>query len=153
MAKLTVFEIHILRDDGWKIESIYDDRELAVMEGERMGRSPRYKVVRVVEETFDEETEKASTRTIYRSTNEQPPIGATEPPTPEVIEVLRRRRLSAGRTPPPPEVIDELRHRRRASSRTPPKKSMAKQILGKTFLFVAIIGAALGLVYVLNSII
>jgi len=30
---------------------------------------------------------------------------------------------------------------------------MAKQILGKTFLFVAIIGAALGLVYVLNSII
>ena len=104
MAKLTVFEIHILRDDGWKIESIYDDRELAGMEGERMGRSPRYKVVRVVEETFDEETEKASTRTIYRSTNEQPPIGATEPPTPEVIEVLRRRRLAHKQHPVPPNA-------------------------------------------------
>ena len=65
---LVVFEIHTLRDGEWKIDSIFDDRDLALQEGHRIEHSNRFTAVRVVEETFDEATEKGSTRTIYRAT-------------------------------------------------------------------------------------
>ncbi|MEE8563872.1 MAG: hypothetical protein V3S92_09635 [Alphaproteobacteria bacterium] len=152
MAKLTVFEIHTLREGAWKIDSIFDDRELAVMEGERLGRSQRFELVRVVEETFDEETERVATYTIYRSVREQQQTEPEESAPPEVIEASRRSRLSASRTPPPPEVLEELHRRRLSSTRTPPKKTVVEQILGGTVLLVAIISIALGLVYILNSI-
>ncbi|MEE8139639.1 MAG: hypothetical protein V3T66_01875 [Alphaproteobacteria bacterium] len=155
MAKLTVFEIHTLRQGAWKIDSIFDDRELAVMEGERLGRSQRFELVRVVEETFDEETERVGTRTIYRSAREKQQTDTTdtkESPSAGVLEALRRSRLSASRTAPPPEVLEELHRRRLSSTRTPPKKSMVEQFLGGTVLLVVIIGLALGLIYILNSI-
>ncbi len=155
MAKLKVFEIHTLRDGAWKIDSIFDDRERAVMKGERMGRNARYQEVLVVEETFDEETERAGTLTIYRSTKERQQTDTTdtkESTSAGVLEALRRSRLSASRTAPPPEVLEELHRRRLSSTRTPPKKSMVAQFLGRTVLLVAIIGLALGLIYILNSI-
>ncbi len=65
---LVIYEIHTLRDGDWKIDSIFDDRDLALQEGHRIDHSNRFSAVRVVEETFDEDTEKGSTRTIYRGT-------------------------------------------------------------------------------------
>ena len=156
MAKLTAFEIHTHRNGAWKIDSIFDDRERAVMEGERIGRSSRYVEVRVVEETFDEDTEKICTRTVYRSTQERQltdtQTDTQEPPSPGMLEWLRRRRLASSRTPPPLELIEAMRRRRLAGSRTPPKKSINAQVTGKTILFVTITGIGLGLVYILNTI-
>src|SRR3546814_8948602 len=43
------------RNGAWKIDSIFDDRELALMEAGRMDRGNRYSAVRVVEETRSEE--------------------------------------------------------------------------------------------------
>lgn len=65
---LVIYEIHTLRGGEWKIDSIFDDRDLALQEGHRIEHSNRFTAVRVVEETFDEATEKGSTRTIYRGT-------------------------------------------------------------------------------------
>jgi len=68
MATIKVFEIHTFRNGTWKIDSVFDDRDLALMEADRIDRSRRYSAVRVIEETFDEETEKGGSRTIFRST-------------------------------------------------------------------------------------
>ena len=65
---MVVFEIHTFREGVWKIDSVFDDKELAVVEAQRMERAGRYSAIRVVEETFDEMTEKGNTRTVYRST-------------------------------------------------------------------------------------
>ncbi len=65
---LVIYEIHTLRGGEWKIDSIFDDRDLALQEGHRIEQSNRFSAVRVVEETFDEATEKGGTRTIYRGT-------------------------------------------------------------------------------------
>ncbi len=65
---LVIYEIHTLRGGEWKIDSIFDDRDLALQEGHRIEHSNRFSAVRVVEETLDEATEKGSTRTIYRGT-------------------------------------------------------------------------------------
>jgi hypothetical protein len=71
MSLLKVFEIHTYRNGSWKIDSVFDDRDLALMEADRIDRSNRYSAVRVVEETFDEETERGGTRTIFRSTKSE----------------------------------------------------------------------------------
>ncbi len=65
---LVAFEIHTLRDGEWKIDSIFDDRELALQAGHSIEESNRFSAVRVVEETYEEATQKVTTRTIYRGT-------------------------------------------------------------------------------------
>jgi hypothetical protein len=49
---LTMFELHTLRGGAWKVDSMYDDKELAVEMAERIVSSRRSSAVRVVEETF-----------------------------------------------------------------------------------------------------
>lgn len=63
---MKAFEIHTYRDGKWRIDSMFDDRDIAVYEAERMDSSGRYSSVRVIEEIYDEERDEARTRTIYR---------------------------------------------------------------------------------------
>lgn len=65
---MRAFEIHTFQGGKWKIDSVFDDRELAVFEAQRMEGSKRYSGVRVVEENFDEQTHQTQTRTIYKGT-------------------------------------------------------------------------------------
>lgn len=64
---MVVYEIHTFRDAAWKIDSVFDDRDLAVLEALRVERSHRHAAVRVVEESIDEATDRTVTRTIYRT--------------------------------------------------------------------------------------
>jgi hypothetical protein len=64
---MVVYEIHTFRDAAWKIDSVFDDRDLAVLEALRVERTSRNAAVRVVEESIDEATERTVTRTIYRT--------------------------------------------------------------------------------------
>lgn len=70
---MRAFEIHTFQGGKWKIDSVFDDRDLAVFEAQRMEGSKRYLGVRVVEETFDEKTQQTAARTIYRGTNIENP--------------------------------------------------------------------------------
>ncbi len=69
---MRAYEIHTFRAGKWKMDSVFDDRELAVSDAERMESSRRFSGVRVIEETFDEDTNKTRTRTIYRGIQEVP---------------------------------------------------------------------------------
>lgn len=62
----TSYEVQIFRDKRWRIDSMFDDKSLALYEARRMNDSGRYVCVRVVEEYFDEVTGKAKLSTIYR---------------------------------------------------------------------------------------
>jgi hypothetical protein len=63
---MRAFEIHTFTGGKWKIDSVFDDRELAVFEAQRIDESSRYAGVRVVEENFDEDTQKTTAKTIFR---------------------------------------------------------------------------------------
>lgn len=65
-SSLRAYEIHTFASGKWKIDSVFDDRELALFEATRMEDSGRHAGIRVVEEEFDEITEKTRIRTIYR---------------------------------------------------------------------------------------
>ncbi|MEQ8640678.1 MAG: hypothetical protein RIE31_08755 [Alphaproteobacteria bacterium] len=66
MANLIAYEIQIYTSGAWKIDSVFDDRELAVAEAQRLERSRRYPAVRVMEEQFSDAEQVSRTRTVYR---------------------------------------------------------------------------------------
>lgn len=66
---MKAFEIHTYQDGKWKIDSVFDDRELALFEAKRVDEGSRYSGVRVVEENYDEATALTTTKTIFRGGN------------------------------------------------------------------------------------
>ena len=68
MSDMKAFEIHTFQGGKWKIDSVFDDRDLALFEAQRMDESGRYSGVRVVEEVYVETTQETRTRTIFRGT-------------------------------------------------------------------------------------
>src|SRR5262249_32291102 len=65
-SHMRAYEIHTFAGGKWKIDSVFDDRDLAVFEATRMDESGRHAGVRVIEEEFDEATQKTRIRTIFR---------------------------------------------------------------------------------------
>ena len=66
---MKAFEIHTYQDGKWKIDSIFDDRELALFEARRVDEGSRYSGVRVIEENYEESSDLTTTRTIFRGGN------------------------------------------------------------------------------------
>lgn len=63
---MQAFEIHTFKDGQWKIDSVFDDRELALHEARKVDESGRYSSLRVIEENYDEVSDLTTTRTIFR---------------------------------------------------------------------------------------
>ncbi len=61
---LTAFEIQVLNNGDWKIDSIFDDEELAKFEANRVFGRGIYDGVRVVQEIYNEITNTAAARTV-----------------------------------------------------------------------------------------
>jgi hypothetical protein len=68
---MVAFELQTYQGGNWKIDSIFDDRDLAVMEAQRLGKSDRYSAVRLIEEAYNPETQNTTTRTIFRTSRLQ----------------------------------------------------------------------------------
>jgi hypothetical protein len=129
---MVVFEIHTFREGVWKIDSVFDDKELAVVEAQRMERAGRYSAIRVVEETFDEATEKGNTRTVYRSTK----VDRVN------TESAERRKAPSTIAPPPKKPA--------------PKKSQAsftRIMIMACLTLGAIVIAGMGIMYALHSLV
>lgn len=65
---ITAFEIQVLNKGNWRINSIFDDQELATYEANRVFGHGAYDVARVVRENDNESTDTASVRTISQLT-------------------------------------------------------------------------------------
>lgn len=63
---MKAFEIHTFKDGQWKIDSVFDDRELALHEARKVEEGGRYSSLRVIEEIYDEVSDLTTTRTLYR---------------------------------------------------------------------------------------
>ncbi len=65
---ITAFEIQVLNKGNRRINSIFDDQELATYEANRVFGHGAYDVARVVQENDNESTDTASVRTISQLT-------------------------------------------------------------------------------------
>ncbi len=63
---MRAFEIHTFKDGKWKMDSVFDDRELAIFEAKKISEGSRYAGVKVIEENYDELTNLTTTRTLFR---------------------------------------------------------------------------------------
>lgn len=63
---MRAYEIHTYKDGKWKMDSVFDDRELAVFEAKKITEGSRYSGVKVIEENYDELTNMTTTRTLFR---------------------------------------------------------------------------------------
>jgi hypothetical protein len=59
------FEIQIYKDRKWKMNSVYDDLNLAIDEAKRVDEGCRYAGVRVIEDNYDEATNQTTSRTLF----------------------------------------------------------------------------------------
>ena len=65
MARSVSYEVLSTRGDNWMIESVYDDREVALYEACTLLDNRHLKAVKVVQETYDDEADRTITRTIF----------------------------------------------------------------------------------------
>jgi hypothetical protein len=63
---ITAFELQTYNEGKWKIDSIFDDKQLALFEAKRLAESGRFPGVRVVQESYDTERDKTDFRIIYK---------------------------------------------------------------------------------------
>ena len=65
MARSVSYEVLSTRGDNWMIESVNDDREVALYEARALLENRHLKAVKVVQETYDDEADRTTTRTIF----------------------------------------------------------------------------------------
>ena len=58
---MRAFEIPTFREGQWKVDSVFDDRELAIHEARKVDENGRYTGVRVIEENYDETSDLTTT--------------------------------------------------------------------------------------------
>ena len=67
---MRAFEMHTFRESQWKVDSVFDDRELAIHEARKVDENGCYTGVRVIEENYDEASDLTTTRTNILGKNE-----------------------------------------------------------------------------------
>jgi hypothetical protein len=67
---IVVYELHRLHEGKWQISSLFEDRESALAEAEKLELTEQFAGVRVVEEQYDIGTKKSESRTIFKSARE-----------------------------------------------------------------------------------
>ena len=102
---MKAYEIHTFKDGVWKIDSVFDDRELALHEANKIDEGSRYSAVRVIEENYDEVSDLTTTRTIFRGNRAARKKAEAAAQAPEKRPVSRGPRATGGqahkRRPPP----------------------------------------------------
>ncbi|MGP1395597.1 MAG: hypothetical protein ACTS3R_08805 [Inquilinaceae bacterium] len=63
---LTAYELQVFAASKWRIEAIFDDPKLAVLEAQRVRDSRNPVGVRVVQESFDQRTNETTQRVVFR---------------------------------------------------------------------------------------
>jgi hypothetical protein len=67
MTTLVAYEVQTYEGGSWQIASMFDDRELALIEARRIEEGLRRRETRVVEEVHDEDSGRTKSKVIYTS--------------------------------------------------------------------------------------
>lgn len=140
---MRAFEIQVYNAGKWNIDSIFDDRELALHEAQRMDHSGRHVGVRVVEEVYDEEKDRTSSRTIFRGSRADDSNAQHLEKSADVRREAEadRRRRQLGRN---------AAARRARKKKAKKRKNLTYFVVTVCLIAVFALGALLGLNYLQN---
>jgi hypothetical protein len=89
-----LYEVQVLKGQVWRVDSVFDDKELAVEAAKRMGESGRETAVRVIEDQTDPKTGRAVLRAVFRISRASPTskleVETLDQPTPAIKDVEQR---------------------------------------------------------------
>ena len=85
------YEIQVFRDQAWRVDSVFDDKDLAVYEARRLNAGGRYLAVRVMEDFFDLKTGLSRLRPVFRASKVESVEARAAAADEERIERLMRR--------------------------------------------------------------
>ncbi len=120
MAATVSYEVYSLREGRWTLDSVYDDRGLALDEARHLLKRRHQKGVKVVKENYDDETNKSIPATIFHEG-----------------EGVKKRR---------PQVREKKEYRRRIEPAAPKKEDASGFIRYVVILVVSIGGILLALI-------
>lgn len=132
-ASMRAYEIHTFQGGRWKIDSVFDDRDLALFEAHRMDESGRHPGIRVIEEEFDEHTQKTKIRTIFRGSKIGEANAQALERHREVREKVAQQRAQTAQ--------EKARQRTEAARREKARKSNPFRLIG-LFTLITVFGLA-----------
>ncbi|NBP73506.1 MAG: hypothetical protein EBU57_10195 [Alphaproteobacteria bacterium] len=135
MSDMKAFEIHTFQSGKWKIDSVFDDRDLALFEAQRMDESGRYTGIRVIEEIYVESTQETKTRTIFRGSK-------VEQANAEQLQKAKQTRANAARAKKKPQG-DVAQRKAAAKRRKVKKKSNPVRLIVITLIIAIAAGGAM----------
>ncbi len=90
------YELHTYLGGVWKIDSIYDDLQIAIYEAQRLHAGGRFSAVRVVQEKFDENAGRMISKTVFRAAKADESNADTMERQKTVRREVREARKAAG---------------------------------------------------------
>lgn len=138
MSRLTAFEVQCYNGGSWVIQSIFDDKELALIEARRMEESGlRRQETRVVKEVYDPDLDKTRSQVIYES-----PMVRNQAPQES------RKRPAAKQPPPPAGPRAAPSGKRRAPAKRKKDSGPSAVMIGMSAVGLTVV--ALGALYLLR---
>ena len=134
MSSMKAFEIHTYQSGKWRIDSVFDDRDLALFEAQHMDESGRYTGIRVIEEIYVESTQENKTRTIFRGSK-------VEAANAEQLRKSKQTRVNAGKAKK--KQAEVVQRKAAAKHRKIKKKSNPVRLIVITLIIVIAAGAAM----------
>jgi len=139
MPQLVAYEVQCYSGGSWVIQSIFDDKELALIEARRMEESGlRKQETRVVKEVYDQEQDKTRSSVVYES-----PMVRTKVPA-------EARQQPAGRRPPAPAGKKPAPPSGKRKKPAKPVKSSSPSMLMVALSAVGLMVVAFGALYALR---
>ncbi|MBT4220194.1 MAG: hypothetical protein HOL37_01440 [Rhodospirillaceae bacterium] len=66
MASDISFEIYSFKNGNWMLDSVHDDKNMAIHQGRMLIASPHHMAVRVIEERYDPDSDQSASKIIYK---------------------------------------------------------------------------------------
>ena len=132
---MSTFEIQLYKSGIWNADSYFDDRELAMSEAEKLSGSAKHAGVRVLQEDFDEKSNKSDCRVVFSKLRQ--------------ADGNQDWRVEAKRTSMAKAGAAGGRKGGKASkdgSRSSPKKSNASLYIGFVVAFIVLIAGAAAMI-------
>ncbi|MHA1597782.1 MAG: hypothetical protein ACTSV1_03595 [Alphaproteobacteria bacterium] len=66
MAAEVSFEIYSFKNGNWMLDSVHDDKNMAIHQGRLLITSPHHMAIRVVEERYDPDSDQSASKIIFK---------------------------------------------------------------------------------------
>ena len=81
MALIISFEIYSYRNGNWTVDSVHDDKQLALHQARLLLDGRHHNAIKVMEETYDEETDKSTSKVVFsKKKSDEPPKSTYKKP-------------------------------------------------------------------------